>query len=527
MDSIITNNEIISRWILSIEQSKGAPELAEENALRQLQIEQTKPILIDYENRLTNLINNLDVPNFLIRLKDGSHFIINMDILYYMANKNYIPFQLVEKIVDQPLEPSDLEGNAVILNLIDITRNNLPIILTDICLTRRDLEEVRLADYLLNENMLKTLLLTYINNYSRMVNFNISLVYKSSTLLPSDIRRTLQLCLDKVDCAFMFVIKIDNKIIGWILEPLRKDTDINMKELNVRLFFRIIDDVLYIFQPPTSSHYYFSINSERVLSIVENKQDALPLLYSYDDKIIFNPDPNFDNKTLDNNETSHTTNLNELQIYEIGGINVAVLQQMIEQKSNTTSKALREPYTQPVLRTFNYTAETIKKTYEQITGIKTKKQITEKEECRLKKYCPTYHPYLCHKESEFRNKYSKDASGTLTNNGPSNGNGAPCVSEERFCAMNYEVAKLQMIGKSNISRTFSSKPIYCKTDQDTGNKQMIDTTEGGKYSKNKYRTSKMKIQKKSKNSKGLKIQKRSKNTKGMKIQKRSKKNYYF
>ena len=34
---------------------------------------------------------------------------------------------------------------------------------------------------------------------------------------------------------------------------------------------------------------------------------------------------------------------------------------MIEQKSNATSEALSEPYTTPVLRTFNYTTETIKK----------------------------------------------------------------------------------------------------------------------------------------------------------------------
>ena len=106
--------------------------------------------------------------------------------------------------------------------------------------------------------------------------------------------------------------------------------------------------------------------------------------------------------------------------------------------------------------------------------------------------------------------------GTLTNKGPSKGNGAPCVSEERFCGMDYSVAQLLSAGKKNNSHTFSSKPIYCKTDQDTGNKQMADTSEGGQYSKNKYRSSK-----------SLKIQKRSTNTKGMKIQKRSKNNYYF
>jgi hypothetical protein len=482
------------------------------NVLPQPEIDQAKALLIDTKNRLTNLMNNLDVRNFLIQLKDGSYFIINIDILLNLVRDNYISLPLVEKIEEQPLEPRDLDGNAVILNLIDITRNNLPIILNDICLTQRDLTlGIMLDDYLLNDNMLKTLILANINNYSGMVNFNISCVYKSITLSPIDISRTLERFLGQNDCTFMFVIKIHNKIIGWILEPLRKDTNIFENKTNVRLFFKIIDDVLYIYQPPASSHYYLSFNSDRLLSIVENKPGAIPLLTAYTNELMFNADPNFDNKTLDNNDEQHTTVLNKLQIYEIGGRIDNILQKVSEDGG--------------VLRTFNYTTETIKQIYEQISG--TKMPIDEKEVCRVRKYCPTYHPYLCNRASQFRNTYSTRFG--IPQVKPSKGNKAPCVSDENICNMSYETAIL-LSGKSNISRTYSSEPVYCKTDE----RQMLDTTEGGKYRSSKLKIQKrskntkgMKIQKRSKNTKSIKIQKRSKNTKGIKIQKRSKKNHYF
>ena len=252
--------------------------------------------------------------------------------------------------------------------------------------------------------------------------------------------------------------------------------------------------------------------NEKFETIVTDK------LICYADRIELFVDPNFGNTSLDNNEAHSNNRFHQIQIYEICGDDdiFETLKELAEPKPTSFSGTKVLP---TVLGRFNYTIETIKRKYEIITGNR-----ATIEKCD-RKYCPTYHPYLCAKESNFRNKYkTRDYVFVkkIINDGPSLGNNAPCVSEERFCNMDYNAARTQIDQENSLKRDsalgkYSSKPIHCKVDENTGNKQMRDTTEGGKYNKNKYRSSKMKIRKRSKNSKGLKIRKRSKRSK----------NYYF
>jgi hypothetical protein len=168
-----------------------------------------------------------------------------------------------------------------------------------------------------------------------------------------------------------------------------------------------------------------------------------------------------------------------------------------------------------IIKKFNYTIETIKQIYKQITKIDT---VIDEQQCD-NKFCPIYHPYLCAKESNFRNNFVTDFFGKIKNRGHSKGNNAPCVPEKRFCDMAY-LAATTVMDTENISmgtlasRKYSSKPVYCKIDQTEENKQEYNS-EGGKYTLSKNRIRKTsKNQKKSRNQK-----KRSKN------QKRSKRNY--
>jgi hypothetical protein len=465
--------------------------------------------LIDLKNERNSLINRYGGRNLLILLKDGSRFLINMDIIYYMETENYIDQALMKFILDDTFTNYLGKENDLIQQLIEILPNDLTIILNDICLSKEECaKDVRLDAYLLNENMLKTLLLIYEKTFrfGQSVNLTeISLIYKRPVPSASNISHLLQECLDKSYCSFMFVIKKNNLIFGWILETIHQGHRINKHR--VLLLFKIIDGILYTFSAFKFFYYLSFTNIHGKLSIIiseekqvlhPEKQDpetlTIDILHMMDDNITF---------FLDNGHRKPEEKLNQLQIYEIGGRFKQHLTELVQQSPNQAF-FLTEKIPEPGLRTFNYTFETIKQ-IKQTYDPKTKYD-EEDEHCTVGHYCPTYHPYLCKKESEFRNKYRNSLFGKK-HDGFSKGNNAPCVSEERFCKMDYALAQLQMNGQ----RTYSSKPIYCKTDQHTGDKQMIDTAEGGKYNKNKYRSSKMKISKR-KNTKDLKIQKRSKRT---------------
>ena len=517
------------RHIKQLNAALWESELEQEQAINH-SIKLTQSYIINLQNQFNNLISNSSGRNLMIFLNDGSRFIVNTDILNYMASQNYITDELMLSLVednDTTVIPYNFfekikTDNELIPQLIGISEHQ--IILNDICLDSRQCS-FKLTNYLVNENMLKMLLLEFTNldlSFGQVVDFNqISLIYKSITLSTRNIIYTLQEFLQKSSCCFMFVIKKNKVIFGWILQTIYRHKDIQ-EQNRVLLLFKIIEDVLYTFQPV---NYYFNINlnldKSPYMSIteekyvdtslsdgtVENILDITNILYSYDDNVDLYVDQNFGKKTLANLDIEHNFKIDQIQIYELHGQLYDSLLEII--KKNLNSQVfLSEQNPTSVLKTFNYTIETIKQIYKKIT--ETDAAIDDRK-CD-NRYCPIYHPYLCDKESNFRNNFGKNWQGKPINKGHSKGNNAPCVSDKRFCDMAYMAATTainteNISMKSTASRIYSSKPIYCKIDQTIENKQEYNS-DGGKYT-----LSKIKIRKTSKKQKRSKNQKRSKKQK--------------
>jgi hypothetical protein len=503
----------------------------------------TESYIINLQNQFNNIIANSSGRNLMIFFNDGSRFIINSYILNYMANHNYITEELLLLLVEDNdirdtsnfFEKIKKTGNKIIQQLIGISEHQ--IILNDICLDSRNCI-FNSANYLLDENKLKMLLIEFSHlnkSYGQTVDFNkISLLYKSITFSPRIIIHTLQEFINKSRCCFMFVIKTAHAVFGWILETTSRHFHIQKQKIRVLLLFKIIGDVLYTFES-TDFFYFFYANANSnsgespYISLIEEKYndsslsddtlgeigDIIDILRAFDDEITLSVDQNFGNKTLDYFDRKHIINIQQIQIYDIlGQITDNMLLEIITPSLNS-QVFITEQTPRRIIKKFNYTIETIKQIYKQITKIDT---VIDEQQCD-NKFCPIYHPYLCAKESNFRNNFVTDFFGKIKNRGHSKGNNAPCVPEKRFCDMAY-LAATTVMDTENISmgtlasRKYSSKPIYCKIDQTEENKQEYNS-EGGKYTLSKNRIRKTsKNQKKSRNQK-----KRSKN------QKRSKRNY--
>ena len=252
------------RHIKQLNAALWESELEQEQAINH-SIKLTQSYIINLQNQFNNLISNSSGRNLMIFLNDGSRFIVNTDILNYMASQNYITDELMLSLVednDTTVIPYNFfekikTDNELIPQLIGISEHQ--IILNDICLDSRQCS-FKLTNYLVNENMLKMLLLEFTNldlSFGQVVDFNqISLIYKSITLSTRNIIYTLQEFLQKSSCCFMFVIKKNKVIFGWILQTIYRHKDIQ-EQNRVLLLFKIIEDVLYTFQPV---NYYFNIN---------------------------------------------------------------------------------------------------------------------------------------------------------------------------------------------------------------------------------------------------------------------------
>lgn len=499
-----------------------------------LSITHTQSYMINLQNQFNNLITNSSGRNLMIFLSDGSRFVVNTYILNYMVSNNYITDELLLSLVednDTRVIPYTFfekikTNNELIPQIIGISEQQ--IILNDICLdTRRCV--FNSSNYLLNENILKMLLIEFSNpnlRFGQTVNFDeISMIYKSITLSTDIIFHTLKALIEKSRCCFMFVIKTDRITFGWILEPISRSVDdVKKKKYRILLLFKIIEDVLYSFES-THLFYYFTFDLREknpYMSITEEKygdkylmddtfgdiSEIKNILWVSHDQINLSVDENFGNKTLDNLDREHFIKVDQIQIYEINGGITDVLLQII--KPNANSQAfLSEPVPTSVFKKFNYTNETIKQKYKITTGIDV---AIEDKKCD-NRYCPIYHPYLCDADSNFRNNFQKNWHGKLVNKGHSKGNNAPCVSDKRFCMMDYKGATAvidqeNMLMRSMPSRKYSSKPIYCKIEHNAENKQEYNS-DGGKYTLPK-----------------IQIRKRSKNQKRPKNQKMSKKNQF-
>jgi hypothetical protein len=496
----------------------------------------TESYIINLQNQFNNIIANSSGRNLMIFFNDGSRFIINSYILNYMANHNYITEELLLLLVEDNdirdtsnfFEKIKKTGNKIIQQLIGISEHQ--IILNDICLDSRNCI-FNSANYLLDENKLKMLLIEFSHlnkSYGQTVDFNkISLLYKSITFSPRIIIHTLQEFINKSRCCFMFVIKTAHAVFGWILETTSRHFHIQKQKIRVLLLFKIIGDVLYTFES-TDFFYFFYANANSnsgessYISLIEEKYndsslsddtlgeigDIIDILRAFDDEITLSVDQNFGNKTLDYFDKKHSINIQQIQIYDIlGQITDNMLLEIITPSLNS-QVFITEQTPRRIIKKFNYTIETIKQIYKQITKIDT---VIDEQQCD-NKFCPIYHPYLCAKESNFRNNFVTDFFGKIKNRGHSKGNNAPCVPEKRFCDMAY-LAATTVMDTENISmgtlasRKYSSKPVYCKIDQTEENKQEYNS-EGGKYTLSKNR-----------------IRKTSKNQKKSRNQKRSKRNY--
>jgi hypothetical protein len=496
----------------------------------------TESYIINLQNQFNNIIANSSGRNLMIFFNDGSRFIINSYILNYMANHNYITEELLLLLVEDNdirdtsnfFEKIKKTGNKIIQQLIGISEHQ--IILNDICLDSRNCI-FNSANYLLDENKLKMLLIEFSHlnkSYGQTVDFNkISLLYKSITFSPRIIIHTLQEFINKSRCCFMFVIKTAHAVFGWILETTSRHFHIQKQKIRVLLLFKIIGDVLYTFES-TDFFYFFYANANSnsgespYISLIEEKYndsslsddtlgeigDIIDILRAFDDEITLSVDQNFGNKTLDYFDRKHIINIQQIQIYDIlGQITDNMLLEIITPSLNS-QVFITEQTPRRIIKKFNYTIETIKQIYKQITKIDT---VIDEQQCD-NKFCPIYHPYLCAKESNFRNNFVTDFFGKIKNRGHSKGNNAPCVPEKRFCDMAY-LAATTVMDTENISmgtlasRKYSSKPVYCKIDQTEENKQEYNS-EGGKYTLSKNR-----------------IRKTSKNQKKSRNQKRSKRNY--
>jgi len=489
---------------------------------------------VSYNNlkqQFNNLMTNSGGHNIMILLNDHSRFIVNIDILNYMVSNNYINIELFERIVEDTDERREfiITHIALIPELIAISYLTRNIILYDICSIE---PQFKITNYLLNENKLKMLLLEY--SYfgeGCFTDFHcISLLYTRPTILIRNIMIELNQYIQST-CVFMFVLKTNESTFGWILERTRcHGVTQNMRVL---IIFKIIENVLYTYKP---KFYYFSFNDLRdgSMNMIINEQMYVDIIKPNGEKdlelryrpileynetkttlksdITLYVDPITGNKTLNNNDKDCEVNCQKIQIYEIGGEILKTLLQ-IEQMSKVKSNSVvffGSSHDHPtIFHKYNYTIETIKEHYKIITG-----NAAKVDTCDFQSYCPVYHPYLCDKDSNFRNNYSKPNWLGERRRTNSKGNQAPCVSDQRFCNMSYSEAILRM-DQENIemkhmpSRNYSSKPIYCKIYEDIGNEQM-GQFDGGKYNKTKSINYKNSIRKRSKN-----IRKRSKNIRKM------------
>jgi hypothetical protein len=523
----------IQQLNINLQKSKLDPEV--EQSIHE-SFKLTESYIINLQNQFNNIIANSSGRNLMIFFNDGSRFIINSYILNYMANHNYITEELLLLLVEDNdirdtsnfFEKIKKTGNKIIQQLIGISEHQ--IILNDICLDSRNCI-FNSANYLLDENKLKMLLIEFSHlnkSYGQTVDFNkISLLYKSITFSPRIIIHTLQEFINKSRCCFMFVIKTAHAVFGWILETTSRHFHIQKQKIRVLLLFKIIGDVLYTFES-TDFFYFFYANANSnsgespYISLIEEKYndsslsddtlgeigDIIDILRAFDDEITLSVDQNFGNKTLDYFDKKHSINIQQIQIYDIlGQITDNMLLEIITPSLNS-QVFITEQTPRRIIKKFNYTIETIKQIYKQITKIDT---VIDEQQCD-NKFCPIYHPYLCAKESNFRNNFVTDFFGKIKNRGHSKGNNAPCVPEKRFCDMAY-LAATTVMDTENISmgtlasRKYSSKPVYCKIDQTEENKQEYNS-EGGKYTLSKNR-----------------IRKTSKNQKKSRNQKRSKRNY--
>ena len=534
-----TNDEIIELETQLAKLKEEFPDEAFDEDVFTTSININKMKLNDLNIQLKNLINIGD-DSCMIFLKDNSRFIVNFDTITYLREHQFIDDDLYNTMINEEetyQECVQSTGNELISYFSIIKRYRKNIVIKDLCSTEDEI--IQLNKYLLPENIFKMLLCEY--DCLTSVNYdNISLVYnvaKPTNKIMNLVLNELDRLKDRdVTLNYMFVVKTicqpsektvcrsvklsssssssssksqrrktsmvaRENIFGWILEPSKHSK-------RVFFFFKIIKGVLYTFNTQlyksTQYKYNYSIN-DTSFSITstdknintetgETEETITPIVTIEEGKIRLDNIPDFGKKTLKDDKITEddykydkytTHNISKIQIYEING------------ELNQQRYIEIQPRIFDLVREFKLTEETMKDILHSVTHIdKESIQI----DCTLPIHCPIHNPYFCPKNSAFRNNIRKKTLFRKEKITPSKGNNSQCVPDMELCDLSYEAAELSLINqyhenKKVAPRNYFSKPKYCKIDTYLGNKQMIETFEGGSvnsYIKGNRRYSKRK-----------------------------------